>query len=263
VVTSSDASGETLAPAGAAVLSARGVTKSFGEFTALENVDLDIHEGEIHALVGPNGAGKSTFLNILGGQLLPTSGEILFNERDLGLSKPSDRARAGIGRSFQLTSIIPGFSCLDNVLIAVQARLGLVRLLRIHSRGEDVDHALELLRLVGLEAARDVPAELLAHGQQRQLEVAMALGARPRVLLLDEPSSGMSGHERNVLGDLLKRVARQATVVMAEHDVPLVHRTATRVTAFSEGRKIAEGSADEVFQAPEVQRVFLRGVRDV
>jgi branched-chain amino acid transport system ATP-binding protein len=263
VVASSDAAGDTSTVATRVVLSARGVTKTFGEFTAIADVDLDVHEGEIHAFVGPNGAGKSTLLNILGGQLLPSSGEIVFDGRVLGLSKPSARARDGIGRSFQLTSIIPGFSCLENVVIAVQARLGLLRLLRLRSRAADLDHANELLSLVGLAAARDVPAELLAHGQQRQLEVAMALGARPKVLLLDEPSSGMSGHERNVLGDLLREVAKHATVVMAEHDVPLVHRVATHVTAFSEGRKIAEGSAQQVFQAAEVQRVFLRGVRDV
>jgi branched-chain amino acid transport system ATP-binding protein len=247
----------------AIVLSARGLTRSFGSFTAVNNVDLDVHEGDIHALVGPNGAGKSTLLNLLGGQLLPTSGDIVFDGKPLGMSKPNARARAGIGRSFQLTSIIPGFTCLENVLIAVQAHRGLFRLLRLRSRPADADYAAELLGLVGLATARDVPAELLAHGQQRQLEVAMALGARPKVLLLDEPSSGMSGHERQGLGELLKVVAQKATIVMAEHDVPLVRNTATRVTAFSEGKKVAEGTAEVVFQTPEVQRVFLRGVRDV
>lgn len=250
-------------PTAVVVLSARGLTKRFGSFTAVDNVDLDIAAGDIHAFVGPNGAGKSTVLNLLGGQLLPTAGEIRFDGRPLGVSKPNARARAGIGRSFQLTSIIPGFSCLDNVLIAVQAQRGLVRLLRPRSRTEDVRHATELLRLVGLADAAGVAADLLAHGQQRQLEIAMALGGRPRVLLLDEPSSGMSGHERQGLGTLLQDVARTTTIVMAEHDVHLVHAVATRVTAFSEGRKVAEGTAGEVFQAPEVQRVFLRGVRDV
>jgi branched-chain amino acid transport system ATP-binding protein len=245
------------------VLSAQGLTKSFGSFTAVSDVDLEVHEGDIHALVGPNGAGKSTLLNLLGGQLLPTSGEIRFAGKPLGMSKPNARARAGIGRSFQLTSIIPGFTCLENVLIAVQAHRGLLKLLRLRSRAADLAYADDLLGLVGLAPARDVPAELLAHGQQRQLEVAMALGARPRVLLLDEPSSGMSGHERQGLGELLKVVAQKATVVMAEHDVPLVRNVATRVTAFSEGKKVAEGSAEVVFQTPEVQRVFLRGVRDV
>ncbi len=245
------------------MLSTRGLTKNFGSFRAVDGVDLDIREGEIHAFVGPNGAGKTTVLNLLGGQLLPTAGEIRFDGRPLGASKPSERARWGIGRSFQLTSIIPGFSCLENVLIAVQAPRGLLRLLRPRSRADDVAYAEELLALVGLEGAAGVPADLLAHGQQRQLEIAMALGSRPRVLLLDEPSSGMSGHERQGLETLLRDVARKATIVMAEHDVHLVHAVATRVTAFSEGRKIVEGTPEEVFQAPEVQRVFLRGVRDV
>ncbi|HTE83842.1 MAG TPA: ABC transporter ATP-binding protein [Dehalococcoidia bacterium] len=245
------------------VLSARGVTKSFGNFTAVDSVDLDVHEGDIHALVGPNGGGKSTLLNLFGGQLLPSSGEILFDGHAVGLSKPNARARSGMGRSFQLTSIVPGFTCLENVVIAVQARQGLLRLLRLRSRREDLDRAGQLLGLVGLDDSRDVPAELLAHGQQRQLEVAIALGGRPKLLLLDEPSSGMSGHERQQLGQLLKAVAIHATILMAEHDVSLVRAIATRVTAFSEGRKVAEGSAESVFQAPEVQRVFLRGARDV
>jgi branched-chain amino acid transport system ATP-binding protein len=245
------------------VLSARGLTKSFGSFKAVDSVDLDIPEGEIHAFVGPNGAGKTTVLNLLGGQLLPTAGEIWFYGKPLGASKPNARARAGVGRSFQFTSIIPGFTCLDNVLIAVQAKRGLLRLLRPRSRAEDEEYARELLALVGLSDATGMAADVLAHGQQRQLEIAMALGGRPRVLLLDEPSSGMSGHERQGLGALLQQVAQKTTIVMAEHDVHLVHAVATRVTAFSAGRTVAEGTAEEVFQAPEVQRVFLRGVRDV
>jgi branched-chain amino acid transport system ATP-binding protein len=254
---------QTVDGASNAVLSARALTKAFGSFRAVDGVDLDVREGDIHALVGPNGAGKSTVLNLFGGQLLPTSGAISFAGRPLGRSRPSDRARWGIGHSFQLTSIIAGFSCFENVLTAVQARHGLLRLLKLRASAADRDLAEDLLGLAGLTDTRNVPAELLAHGQQRQLELAMALGARPRVLLLDEPSSGMSGHERQGLGDLLRRVADRTTILMAEHDVRLVRRVATRVTAFSEGRKVAEGTAEEVFLAPEVQRVFLRGVRDV
>jgi branched-chain amino acid transport system ATP-binding protein len=248
---------------GEALMAARDVTKMYDGFAAVNHVDLDIQAGEIHALIGPNGAGKSTFLNMLGGQLLPTSGEVFFEGQPLGASKPNQRALLGVGRSFQLTSIVPGFTCLENVIIAVQARRGLARLLRLDSRAEDVAFAREQLALVGLDDAAAVPAEVLAHGNQRQLEIAMALGAKPRVLLLDEPSSGMSGHERAALPELLRKIAGYATIVMAEHDVHLVRTVATRVTAFSEGAKIADGPADEVFGNPDVQRVFLRGVRDV
>lgn len=246
----------------AVLLTARGLSKSYGPFKAVDNVDLDVHEHDIHVFIGPNGAGKSTVLNMLGGQILPTSGDIVFNGKSLGASTPSTRARAGIGRSFQLTSIIPGFTCLENVVLAVQAHRGLFGLLRLHSRGEDVSLATDLLDLVDLRQASDVPAELLSHGQQRQLEIAVALGGRPRLLLLDEPSSGMSAHERAGLGDLLKRVVNTATVVMAEHDVHVVRSVASRVTAFAEGKKIAEGSADQVFDSADVRRVFLRGRRD-
>lgn len=257
-----------LAPAGAAAstsstLSARGLSKRYGPFRAVNGVDLDVEQHAIHALVGPNGAGKSTLLAMLGGQILPSEGEVFFQGQPLGAMKPSERARAGIGRSFQLTSIVPGFSCLENVLLAVQANRGMFSLLRLHSLADDLAVAEELLGLVNLRQAGGVPAEMLAHGQQRQLEIAAALGARPRVLLLDEPSSGMSAHERSGLGELLRKVAQTATIVMAEHDVHLVRTVATRVTALSDGKKVAEGSAGEVFAAPEVMRVFLRGRRDV
>jgi branched-chain amino acid transport system ATP-binding protein len=244
------------------LLTTRGLSKWYGPFKAVDGVDLAIREHDIHVFIGPNGAGKSTVLNMLGGQILPTAGEIFFDGRPLGTTTPSWRARAGIGRSFQLTSIVPGFTCLENVVLAVQAHRGLFGLLRLHSRREDVALASDLLGLVELRTVADVPAELLSHGQQRQLEIAVALGGRPRLLLLDEPSSGMSAHERAGLGDLLKRVVNTATVVMAEHDVHVVRTVASRVTAFAEGKKIAEGSADDVFDSADVKRVFLRGRRD-
>jgi branched-chain amino acid transport system ATP-binding protein len=244
------------------VLAARGLSKFYGPFRAVDAVDLDVHERDIHVFIGPNGAGKSTVLNMLGGQILPSAGEVFFEGKPLGATTPSWRARAGIGRSFQLTSIVPGFTCLQNVILAVQAQRGLFGLLRLRSRKEDSAIAEELLELVDLRESADVPAELLSHGHQRQLEIAVALGGRPRLLLLDEPSSGMSAHERAGLGDLLKRVANAATVVMAEHDVHVVRSVATRVTAFAEGKKIAEGTSDEVFDSADVKRVFLRGRRD-
>ena len=252
----------THTPSPGVVLSTRGLSKRYGAFTAVNGVDLDVNAQEIHVFIGPNGAGKSTVLNLLGGQILPSSGEIFFEGRPLGTSTPSWRARAGIGRSFQLTSIVPGFTCLENVVLAVQAHRGLFGLLRLNSRKADITLAEELLDLVDLRAASEVPAELLSHGQQRQLEIAVALGGRPRLLLLDEPSSGMSAHERAGLGELLKRVVNTATVVMAEHDVHVVRTVANRVTAFAEGKKIAEGSADDVFDSADVKRVFLRGRRD-
>ena len=241
------------------MFSARGLSMRFGNFTAVEDVDLEVREGDVHALVGPNGAGKSTLLNLLGGQLLQTSGEVNFLGRSLGASTPHTRARLGIGRSFQLTSVIPGFTCLENVVLAVEARHGMLRMLRARSRPDDVSRARDLLELVGLHHQAQQPADALGHGGQKQLEVAMALGGRPRVLLLDEPTSGLTEHERLSLGDLLRRVGQRATVVMAEHDVEFVRRIASRVTALSLGHKIAEGTAEQVFRNPEVRQVFLRG----
>jgi branched-chain amino acid transport system ATP-binding protein len=240
-------------------MSAQGLTMRFGGFTAVDEVDLDVREGELHALVGPNGAGKSTLLNLLGGQLLQTSGDIRFLGRSLGRSTPHVRARLGIGRSFQLTSVVPGFTCLENVLLAVEARHRMAAMLRPLPRADDVSRARDLLELVGLTGRADVPVEALGHGQQKQLEVAMALGRGPRILLLDEPTSGLTEHERASLGGMLRRVAERSTIVMAEHDVAFVRRVATRVTAFNLGRKIADGTADQVFDDPLVRQVFLRG----
>jgi ABC-type branched-subunit amino acid transport system ATPase component len=244
------------------VLSARGLTMRFGGFTAIDGVDLNVGEGELQALVGPNGAGKSTLLNLLSGQLLQTSGEVHFQGRSLRATTPHVRARLGIGRSFQLTSVVPGFTCLENVVLAVEARHPMAAMLRARSSAADVAHAGELLELVGLTDRAQVPVDALGHGQQKQLEVAIAMGCRPRVLLLDEPTSGLTEHERSALGSLLQRVARQSTIVMAEHDVGFVRRIATRVSAFNLGRKIAEGTAEEVFDNPEVRQVFLRGAHD-
>jgi ABC-type branched-subunit amino acid transport system ATPase component len=244
------------------VLAARGVTMRFGVFTAVDGVDLDVAEGELHTLVGPNGAGKSTLLNVLGGQLLQTSGDVEFLGRSLGATTPHARARLGIGRSFQLTSVVPGFTCLENVLLAVEARHPMLAMLRFRPPAADVEHARELLALVGLSARANVPVEVLGHGQQKQLEVAMAMGRRPRVLLLDEPTSGLTEHERASLGELMQQVVSRSTIVMAEHDVAFVRRIATRVTAFNLGRKIAEGTAAEVFDSAVVRQVFLRSVPD-
>jgi ABC-type branched-subunit amino acid transport system ATPase component len=244
------------------VLSAQGLTMRFGGFTAVDDVDLDVEEGELHALVGPNGAGKSTLLNLLGGQLLQTSGDIRFLDRSLGATTPHVRARLGIGRSFQLTSVVPGFTCLENVLLAVEARHPMAAMLRPRPSVADAAQAAEILELVGLSARADVPVDVLGHGQQKQLEVAIAMGRRPRVLLLDEPTSGLTEHERASLGDLLRQVAERSTIVMAEHDVDFVRRIATRVTAFNLGRKIAEGSAQEVFDSAIVRQVYLRSTVD-
>jgi ABC-type uncharacterized transport system ATPase subunit len=245
------------------LLAARGVSVAFGRFLAVAGVDLEVREGELHALVGPNGAGKSTFLNALGGQVLQTAGEIEFLGRPLGRTTPHRRARLGIGRSFQLTSVVAGFSCLENVVLAVEARHSMLGMLRRRPRREDEARARELLELVGLSARADLLADELGHGQQKQLEVAMALGRGPRLLLLDEPTSGLTEHERHSLGGLLKLVVERSTIVMAEHDVEFVRRTASRATAFNLGQKIAEGTPDEVFEDPTVQEVFLRGAAAV
>src|SRR5438477_11214093 len=149
---------------GGVLISTRGLSKSYGPFKAVDSVDLEIREHDIHVFIGPNGAGKSTVLNLLGGQILPSAGEVFFRGRPLGATTPSWRARAGIGRSFQLTSIVPGFTCLENVVLAVQAHRGLFGLLRLRSRAADVALAEELLELVDLRSSANVSAEFQSPG---------------------------------------------------------------------------------------------------
>src|SRR5919199_4114060 len=149
------------------VLAARGLCRQYGAFRAVWDVDLDVRAHDIHVFIGPNGAGKSTVLNLLGGQILPTHGEVCFEGKPLGTTTPSRRARAGIGRSFQLTSIVPGFTCLQNVVLAVQAQRGMFGLLRLQSHDQDLAAARDLLDLVDLAESAEVPAELLSHGHQR------------------------------------------------------------------------------------------------
>jgi branched-chain amino acid transport system ATP-binding protein len=242
-----------------ALLSVKGLVKKFGGLTATDNVDLDVAEGEIHAIIGPNGAGKTTLIAQLAGELRPNAGSIAFAGENVTALAVYDRARRGIARSYQITQVFKGFSALDNVAMAVQANDG-------HSfrfwRPAREDAALReparaILARVGLEARADVPAAALAHGEQRQLEIAMALATRPRLLLLDEPMAGMGKEESERMTRLLAKLKGEETILLIEHDMDVVFALADRITVLVYGRAIATGAPEAIRANAEVRAAYL------
>jgi branched-chain amino acid transport system ATP-binding protein len=241
------------------MLETRELYKHFGGLVATDRVSLSIREGELHAVIGPNGAGKTTLIAQLAGELRPDSGVILFDGRDVTRFPVQRRAASGLARSFQITSVFPSFSALANVALAVQAHAG-------HSfrfwRAASGDKALtgparDALELVGLGPRADVPAELLSHGEQRQLEIAMALATGPRMLLLDEPMAGMGPAEGALMVDLLRKLKRRYTILLIEHDMDAVFALADWITVLVHGAVIATGTPDEIRSDPEVLRAYL------
>ncbi|MGH7353995.1 MAG: ABC transporter ATP-binding protein [Candidatus Rokuibacteriota bacterium] len=241
------------------LLEIRGVTKRFGALTATDRIDLEVREGETHAIIGPNGAGKTTLISQLAGDLRPDAGTIRFAGHDVtGLGAPA-RARRGLARSFQITSIFREFSALDNVALAVQAHAGhSFRFWRPARREAALrDPARAMLERVGLGERADVPAANLAHGEQRQLEIAMALATRPRLLLLDEPVAGMGADESQRMIRFLADLKGRQTIVLVEHDMDAVFTLADRVSVLVYGRIIATGTPEEIRSHAEVRRAYL------
>jgi branched-chain amino acid transport system ATP-binding protein len=241
------------------MLEVRALTKRFGALLASDGIDFDVREGETHAVIGPNGAGKTTFISQLAGNLAPDSGRIRFAGEDItGLAAPR-RARKGLARSFQITSVYPEFSALQNVALAVQANAGhSFRFWRnARTDAELLSPARDFLRQVGLGERLDVLAANLAHGEQRQLEVAMVLATRPRLMLLDEPMAGMGIEESQRMIELLSGLKRKQTMVLVEHDMDAVFRLADRISVLVYGRIIATGAPDEIRANREVRAAYL------
>jgi branched-chain amino acid transport system ATP-binding protein len=243
----------------APLLDVRGLQKRFGGLVATDSVSLDVRLGELHALIGPNGAGKTTLIHQLSGWLAPDGGEIIFNGTDVvGLSF-HERVHRGLARSYQITSIFKAFTVLDNVALAVQARSGssfsfwkplaAERALR--------DEARVLLDQVGLGARADAQAGNLAHGEQRQLEVGLALATRPRLLLLDEPMAGMGPDESERMIELIQSLKASIAILLIEHDMAAVFRLADRISVLVSGRVIATGLPAEIRENDEVKRAYL------
>ena len=242
-----------------ALLRATRLTRRFGGLTAVNEVSLDLHIGEVHAVIGTNGAGKSTLINMLSGEMPASSGRIELDGQDVGDWSQPKRARAGIGRSYQRTTIFPSFSVLENCRLSAQAALP--RAWAVWQAAQHCAHGTQAARAAldaaGLSAHAGRPAGLLSHGGQRQLEIAMCLATNPRVLLLDEPLAGMGAEETGRMLALLGELKRSHAVLLVEHDMDAVFRIADRITVMVNGTVIASDVPDRIRTNPDVRTAYL------
>ena len=240
------------------ILRTEALGKSFGRFVALRGISASFEAGKLTAIIGPNGAGKSTYFNLLSGALVPSSGRVEFEGRDITGTPQHRFARLGIAKSFQITTVFPLLSTQENVRVALQALVSRYDIWRPRARLPGLaERAAALLETVGLLHRRDRPAASLAHGEQRALEIAMALASDPRLLLLDEPTAGMSPEETRTMMDLILRLAAQRTVILVEHKMKLVMSISDRVLVLHHGELLAEGTPDEIRANDTVRRVYL------
>jgi branched-chain amino acid transport system ATP-binding protein len=243
-------------------LRAEDVTKVFGALAAVNRVTLAVETGTLHSVIGPNGAGKTTLFNLLTGQVQPTSGRILFDGRDITGTPPHGIAHLGIARSFQRTNVFPALTVLDNVWVAAFARgswKGLAWRRADHDPGL-AERARRALSEVGLEAKAQWPAREISHGEQRQLELAIALAATPRLLLLDEPAAGLAPEETRRMVELIRRLKGRYTIVLIEHKMDVIMTISDRISVMHFGAIIAEGTPAEIQRNVDVRRAYLGGI---
>lgn len=243
------------------ILEVRGIVKSFGGLRALQDVSLSVAEGEIRAVIGPNGAGKSTFFNVMTGLLAPDSGEVTFEGDRITGMPPHRIIRKGIGRSFQITNIFPRMSVFENVQVALFSHHGKNRnpLSPARKFREIGEEALFILEEVGLADKADSSASVLSHGDQKRLEIAISLASRPKLLMLDEPTAGMSRFESRETVALLRKISREQglTLVFTEHDMDIVFGISERIMVLQQGTVIADGTPGEIKANAEVRKAYL------
>jgi branched-chain amino acid transport system ATP-binding protein len=243
------------------ILEVRDVVKSFGGLRALQEVTLTVKKGEIRAVIGPNGAGKSTLFNVMTGLLAPDSGSVRFDGEQITGMPPHRIIRKGIGRSFQITNIFPRMSVFENVQVALFSHHGKSRnpLSMARKFKEIGEETLGILDRVGLGEKYDASASVLSHGDQKRLEIAISLASRPKLLMLDEPTAGMSRFESRETVALLQKISREQglTLVFTEHDMDIVFGISEKITVLQQGAVIADGTPAEIKANPEVRKAYL------
>jgi branched-chain amino acid transport system ATP-binding protein len=241
------------------LLRVENLVRRFGGIVATDNLSLDVARGELHAIIGPNGAGKTTLISQLTGQLAPSAGTIHFAGREVTHLPAWRRSALGLARSFQITSLLPDFTAADNVALAAQAHDGHSFHFWGNARKEKHlrDAALSALTRVGLDHRADIVVSKLSHGEQRQLELAVALATGPQLLLLDEPMAGLGSTESTRMVKLLQELRREVTIVLVEHDMDAVFALADRISVLVYGRVIASGTSAEIRSNEEVKRAYL------
>jgi ABC-type branched-subunit amino acid transport system ATPase component len=242
-----------------AALQTEKLCKTFGALTVAQNVDFRLETGARHALIGPNGAGKTTFVNMLTGALAPSSGRILMNGEDITKTRQAARVKLGLGRTFQITTLFRRLPVLDNVALAVAEREGIARhMWKAAGRHHAIkDEAMALLATLGLADDARTPAQDLPYGKQRLIEIAVALGLKPKVLLLDEPAAGVPSTESERILQVLDRLPSEIAILIIEHDMDLVFRFAKRITVLVQGEVLVEGPPNEIARDRRVHQVYL------
>jgi branched-chain amino acid transport system ATP-binding protein/urea transport system ATP-binding protein len=243
-----------------ALLEIAGVGKTFGSLTALAGVDLTVTHGQFHGLIGPNGSGKSTLMKCVAGAAMPDAGTIRFDGADITARPAAERARRGLSIKFQITSVLPSLSVYDNVLLALQAHDGMGTLLASRTRGALHDKVVRSLARFNLADRAAAPAAILSHGEQQWLEIAMALAPAPKLLLLDEPTAGMSLEERRVTGELLRPIKDHCSIVIVEHDLDFIRDICDVLTVLDQGTVLGSGTIEEIQGNKKVQEVYLTRV---
>ncbi len=243
------------------IIETKRLSKNFGALRAVSDVDLSIRVGQIHSIIGPNGAGKTTLFNLLTGFLSPSSGRISFQGSDITHLPSFAISRLGIGRSFQITSIFPDLTVLENIRIALQSRTKANYNFVVSLRGLRPleERAVQILQRVGLAEKKEIPARNLSHGEKRILDIGIGLAIDPSLLLLDEPASGLTGEEISRVTRLVREVANTVTIVLIEHNIDVVLSISDRITVLHQGSVIAEDHPDKIKKDPKVQEAYLGG----
>lgn len=241
-----------------AIIKVEGLTRKFGSLVAVDDVDIEVPTGELHSIIGPNGAGKTTLFNMIAGTLSPSNGHIYFRGDDITTMSEDARARAGIVRVFQIAQIFPELSAIENLRLAAQASKQEFN----PFRGQDpdlYDAAENMFTRIEIDAAKSSNAKHLSHGDKKKLEIGMGIISDPDLLLLDEPTSGVSTSETDQVMDLIETVAEERTVLLIEHDIDLVLELSDRVTVLDRGSVIAQGSPEEISSSDRVQEAYMGG----